>query len=160
MMLKILWPVITGIKIRGQIFERVPRTKRLSYCLLSTQDFMKLHHIFQWPHGCHWHWKITPEKCTFLLTCLRSVLNTNLLKVTYFKLNKTSFKLTCLSKDKYYCNKSLWFMKITICLLVSALRVSMPLLVAGFLRVVPRPDTSSLMQNDSADADARKISHT
>lgn len=97
-------------------------------------------------------------ECTFLSTYLDNVLNTNLLKVTYSKLTKTSHKFTCLSKDKYYLKKSLWLMKIPICLHVSVLTVSMNLLQIGFLRVVPSPDTpsSSFMQNDSAEADARK----
>lgn len=125
-------------------FERVPRTKRLSHYLLSTQDFMKIHHIFQQPHGCHWHWKMTPENVPSFQH-LYSVLNTNLVKVTYSKLNRTIFKLACLSKDKYYLNESLWFMKIPICLHVSALRVSMPLLVAGFLKVVPSSDIPFLL---------------
>lgn len=97
-------------------------------------------------------------ECTFLSICLCSVLNTNLLKATHPRLNKTSFKLTCLSKDKYYLSKSFWFMKIPIFLHVPALRVSMPLLVAEFLRVVPSSDTpsSSFMQDDSAEANTRK----
>lgn len=96
-------------------------------------------------------------ECTFLSTCLDNVLNTNLLKVTYSKLTKISFKFTCLSKDKYYLNKSFWLMNILVCLHMSALRVPLNLLQAGFLRVVSSPDTlsSSFMQNDSAEADAR-----
>lgn len=49
-------------------------------------------------------------------------------------------------------------MKIPIFLHVPALRVSMPLLVAEFLRVVPSSDTpsSSFMQDDSAEANTRK----
>lgn len=50
--------------------------------------------------------------CTFLSTCLCSILSTNLLKAAYLKLNNTSFKLTCLSKDKYYLNNyELWLWK-------------------------------------------------
>lgn len=138
-------------------FERVPRTKRLSFYLLSTQDFMKIRHIFQQLHGCHWHWKITPENVPSFQHVYTVLINTNLVKVTHSKLSKTSFKMTFLSKNKYYLNKSLWFMKILICLLMLALRVSMPLLAAGFFRVLPSPDTlsSSFLQNDSAEADAR-----
>lgn len=129
-MQKIPWSIITRIKNYSQILKGLPEQK---YWV-----------TIYWVHWISWNFTIYFSSlmdvtgtgklhltCTFLSTCLCSVLNTNLLKATYFKLNKTNFKLTCLSKDKYYLNKSLWFMEIPICLHVPALRVSMPLLVVS-----------------------------